>query len=51
MLMLFLLQPMAANGQSQLLLLILPVLAVFGIFVGVYTARQRSKRRSQGPSS
>jgi uncharacterized protein YneF (UPF0154 family) len=46
MVILFLLQPMDAMGKPGLLLLILPVLVIFGILAGVYTARQRMRRRS-----
>ena len=46
MLTLLLLHPLDAMGKPGLLLLILPVLVIFGIFAGVYTARQRIKRRS-----
>jgi hypothetical protein len=49
--LLFLLSPLDASGKPGLLLLILPVLVIFGIFIGVYTFRQRMKRRSSHRSS
>lgn len=49
--MLLLLSPLDASGKPGLLLLILPVLVIFGIFIGVYTARQRTKRRTSHGSN
>ena len=44
----YLLVPLA--GRSDLLLLILPVLVIFGIFIGVYLTRQRSNRKQRDRS-
>jgi hypothetical protein len=49
--LLLLLSPLDASGKPGLLLLILPVLVIFGIFFGVYTARQRMRRRSSRRSN
>lgn len=42
---LYLLMPMA-SGRSTLLLLLLPMLVIFGILAGVYLFRRRSKQQA-----
>jgi hypothetical protein len=44
---LLLLLPLDAMGKPGLLLLLLPVLAIFGIFLTVHLFRQRSRKRGR----
>ena len=43
--LLLLLVPLDAMGKPGMLLLLLPVLAIFGIFLTVYLVRRRSNKK------
>jgi hypothetical protein len=51
MALILLLLPLDAAGKPGLLLLILPVLLIFGIFFGLYAARRRMAKRQSNDTT